>query len=104
MDAANESGGHLIGEVLDDPAITKDDLERLNNAWDDMCQQAVEKQERLDEAYDQTQRFEDGYNDIVSWISAQVAELQNQAEPDEDSMVLQQQIDDNKVRLGVCLV
>lgn len=106
MDAANESGGHLIGEVLDDSAITKDDLDRLNDGWDDLCRQAAGKQERLDEAHDQAHRFEDGYNEIVSWISAQVAELQNQAEPDEDSTVLQQQIDENKVRYwkDACLV
>ena len=98
VDAANECGGHLIGEILDDPTITKDDLDRLNAAWDDLCQQAVEKQDRLEEAHSQAERFEGGYNDLVSWVSAMMAELQNQAEPDEDATVLQQQMDENKVR------
>ena len=99
VDAANESGGHLIGEVLDDPSITKEDLDRLNAAWDDLCQQAAEKQGRLDEAHDQADKFEEGYNDLVSWVSAHVAELQNQSNPDEDANALEQQIEENKVSL-----
>ena len=97
VDAANESGEHLISEILDDPTVTKDDLQQLNDSWDKLCQQSVDKQDRLEEAYRAADEFERGLNGLMSWIDQEVAELSNQPEPSEDVTTLQQQIEENKV-------
>ena len=52
VDAANTSGEHLVQEILDDPAITQQDLQELNETWEGICQSSIKKQERLDEAYE----------------------------------------------------
>ena len=98
VDAANASGEHLISEVLDDPAVTKQDLQELNEAWENICQLSVRKQDRLDEALEDAKKFEEGFNDLVLWIDAQSAELESQPPPDEDASILQQQIEDHKVK------
>ena len=101
VDAANAGGEHLISDVLDDPAVTQQDLQELNEAWENICQLSVRKQERLDEALKDARKFEEGFADLVIWIDAQSSELQNQLPPDEDASVLQQQIEDHKVH-GSC--
>ena len=50
VDAANATGKHLVEEILDDPAITRQDLQELNETWEGICQSSIKKQERLDEA------------------------------------------------------
>ena len=102
VDAANTSGEHLVSEVLDDPAVTEQDLQELNEAWENICQLSVKKQERLDEALKDAKEFDSGYNDLVLWIDAQSAELQSQLPPDEDAAILQQQIEDHKVKKLTC--
>lgn len=97
VDAAKASGEHLISEVLDKPEVTEQDLQELNEAWENICQLSVGKQDRLDEALRDAREFEEGYTDLVEWIDAQSAELQNQLPPDEDAAVLQQQIEEHKV-------
>lgn len=77
--------------------MTQQDLQELNETWNNVCQRSVAKQERLDDAYRAAQSFEDGYGEIVQWIDAQSAELQSLPPPDEDSTVLQQQIEEHKV-------
>ena len=104
VDAANESGEHLVSKVLDDPAVTKEDLRQLNEGWDDLCQQSVDKQDRLDQAHKAAVEFEQGFTDLVTWVGQQMEELQAQAEPADDPTALQQQIEDNKVGVVcVCL-
>lgn len=97
VDAANASGEHLISDVLDDPAVTKQDLEELNEAWETTRQLSLKKQERMNEALKDAKKFEGGLNDLVMWIDAQSAKLQSQLPPDEDASVLQQQIEEHKV-------
>ena len=97
VDAANASGEHLISEVLDEPAVTQQDLRELSEAWENICQLSVGRQERLDEALRDAIEFEEGYSDLVDWIDAKSTELQSQLPPDEDASVLQQQIEDHKV-------
>ena len=97
IDAANESGEHLISEVLDDPTVTKKDLRQLNVGWEELNKQSVNKQDRLDEAHRAATEFEEGYNNIMSWMDKEITELLNQSEPAQDDAVLQQQIEDNKV-------
>ena len=97
VDSANESGDHLISDILDDPAVTKDDLQQLNDNWDELCQQSVDKQDRLDEARKAAEGFEKGLNDLVTWIDTQAKQLASQPDPSEDVSTLQQQIEDNKV-------
>ena len=99
MDAANASGEHLISEVLDDPAVTQQDVQELNETWENICQLSVRKQERLDEALRDAREFEEGYNDLVAWIDDKSAELQSQLPPDEDASILQQQIEEHKVNI-----
>lgn len=98
VDMANASGEHLISDVLDDPAVTKQDLQDLNEAWENTCQLSVKKQERMAEALKDARKFEEGLNDLVAWIDVQSATLQSQLPPDEDASVLQQQIEVHKVR------
>ena len=50
MDSANASGERLVTEVLDDPAVTQQDLAEMNTMWEGVCVKSVQKQERLDEA------------------------------------------------------
>ncbi len=97
MDEANAIGGHLIAEVLDDPSVTQSDLSELNEAWESVCQSAIAKQERLDEAYQAAKDFDDEYKDLVGWINNLSAQLQEMPPPEEDSTALQQQMDDHKV-------
>ncbi len=87
----------MISKVLDDPTVTEKDLKQLNDGWDDLCQESVSKQDRLDEARLAAEEFDSGFTDMKTWIDQEVAELLSQAEPDEDAAVLQQQIDENKV-------
>ena len=103
VNAAYEIGEHLVSEVLDDPAVTEQDMKELKEDWDNICQQSVKKQERLDEACEAAQAFEDSFADLVLWVDAQCAELQSQPPPDEDATVLQQQIDEHKVCVCVCV-
>ena len=104
-DAANAGGDRLIAEVLDDPTVTQQDLQELNESWNNVCQRSVAKQERLEDAYRAAESFEDGYGEIVQWIDAQSAELQSLPPPDEDSTVLQQQIEEHKVCFSaVCVL
>ena len=98
VDTANASGEHLISDILDDPAVTKQDLEELNEAWETTRQLSLKKQERINEALKDAKKFEGGLNDLVMWIDAQSAKLQSQLPPDEDASVLQQQIEEHKVR------
>ena len=104
MDAANASSEHLISEVLDDPTVTQQDIQELNETWENICQLSVRKQERLDEALRDARVFEEGYNDLVAWIDDKSAELQSQLPPDEDASILQQQIEEHKVNIqNLCL-
>lgn len=96
-DEANAIGSHLIAEVLDDPSVTQSDLSQLNEAWENVCQSAVAKQERLDEAYQAAKDFDDEYKELVGWVTDLSAQLQAMPPPDEDSTVLQQQMDEHKV-------
>ena len=102
VDAANESGQQLIKEILDEPTITKEDMDKLNCAWEELCQQSVDKQDRLNEALTAAEKFEEGYSDIISWVNSEVSILQSQSEPDEDATILLQQIEDNNVRVFTC--
>ena len=43
--------------------------------------------------------FEEGLSELLGWIEAQRETLDNMAPPDEDANVLQEQIEENKVRL-----
>lgn len=79
--------------------MTKKDLEQLNKAWDDLCQQSVSKQDRLDEGHRAAVEFERGLNDLVTWVDQKVKDLLAQPEPADDVNTLQQQIDNNKVCL-----
>lgn len=97
VDEANASGQHLISDVLDDPAVTKQDLEALNEAWETTRRLSARQQERIKEALEDAKKFEGGLNDLVVWIDAQRAKLQSQLPPDEDASVLQQQIEEHKV-------
>ena len=45
-------GHQLVSEVLDDPVVTQHDLQEMNEMWDSVCQKSVQKQERLDEAFE----------------------------------------------------
>ena len=101
VDEANASGEHLISDVLDDPAVTKQDLEELNEAWETTRQLSLKKQERMKEALEDAKKFEGGLNDLVLWIDAQRTKLQSQLPPDEDASVLQQQIEEHKVHMYV---
>ena len=50
--------------------------------------------------------FEEGLSELLGWIEAQRETLDNMAPPDEDANVLQEQIEENKVRylqLLLCL-
>ena len=102
MDAANESGQQLIKEILDEPIITKEDMDKQNCTWVELCQQSVDKQDRLNEALTAAEKFEEGYSDIISWVNSEVSILQSQSEPDEDAAILLQQIEDNNVRVFTC--
>ena len=102
VDAANESGQQLIKEILDEPTITKEDMDKLNCAWEELCQQSVDKQDRLNEALTAAEKFEEGYSDIISWVNSEVSILQSQSEPDEDATILLQQIEDNNVHVLSC--
>ena len=42
---------HLVNKILDDPSVTKQELEEMNEMWDTICQKSTQKQERLDTAY-----------------------------------------------------
>ena len=97
MDAATESGEQLVSAVLDDPAVTREDLKQLNQAWEELCQQSVDKQDRLDQARKAAVDFETGLSALMGWIGKQAEALQAQAEPDQDPTTLQQQIEQNKV-------
>ena len=98
VDAANESGEHLVSKVLDNPAITKEDMAQLNHCWEDLCQQSVDKQDRLNEALRAAEEFEGGLSDLLGWIDSKARELTAQPDPEEDAHGLQQQIENNKVR------
>ena len=98
IDLASESGEHLISKVLDDPAVTQDDLKQLTESWEELCQQSVEKQDRLDAAHKEAVEFEKGFVDLIGWVDRTTKELASQPEPSEDPAVLQQQIDENTVR------
>ena len=50
VDSANTSGQQLVAEVLDDPTVTQEDMQEMNNLWSDVCGKSVQKQERIDEA------------------------------------------------------
>lgn len=97
MDEANASGKHLISDVLDDPAVTKQDLEELNEAWETLHQLSLKKREKMNEALEDAKKFEGGLEDLMMWIDAQRTKLQSQLPPDEDASVLQQQIEEHKV-------
>jgi soluble cytochrome b562 len=97
VDKANASGEHLISDVLDDPTVTKQDLEALNEAWKTTCQLLARQKERMKEALEDAKKFEGGLNELVVWIDAQRTKLQGQLPPDEDASVLQKQIEEHKV-------
>lgn len=97
-DEANASGNHLMAETLDDPSVTQQDLQELNESWDAVCQQAVSKRGSLKKAYLAAQLFEDGFDELVDWIDAESEELQSLPPPDEDVTILQQQIEEHKVQ------
>ena len=97
VDTANASGEHLISDILDDPTVTKQDLEELNEAWENTRQLSLKKQERMNEALKDAKKFEGGLNNLVMWIDAQNTKLQSQLPPDEDASILQQQIEEHKV-------
>lgn len=99
MDEANASGQHLISDILDDPAVTKQDLEALNEAWETTRRLSARQQERIKEALEDAKKFEGGLNKLVVSIDAQRAKLQSQLPPDEDASVLQQQIEEHKVHI-----
>lgn len=84
--------------MLDDSTVTKEDLKQLNESWETLCQQSVDKQDRLDAAHKAAVKFERGFSGLVAWIDQQVEELQAQPDPDEDANELQRQIDENQVR------
>ncbi len=97
VDEANASGEHLISDVLDDPAVTKQDLEALNETLKTTQQLLARQKERVEEALKDAKKFEGGFNELVVWIDAQRAKLQSQLPPDEDASVLQKQIEEHKV-------
>ena len=51
VDSANASGQHLVSEVLDDPAVTQQDMAEMNQVWEGVCEKSVQKQERLNKAH-----------------------------------------------------
>ena len=51
VDSANASGQHLVSEVLDDPAVTQQDMAEMNQVWEGVCEKSVQKQERINEAH-----------------------------------------------------
>ena len=43
--------------------------------------------------------FDDGFSELVLWIDATTAELGSQPPPNEDASILQEQIEEHKVRM-----